>query len=572
MGVLQNKLKNLKIASKMRAYRLCVNVLILLMGSAIFALVLMLQTKTTEITEIWSPSLQYVQELNILTSDYRLKQYQHLSSTENASMRACEEELSQLELKIETVSAEFEKLLVSEQGKRDFANVKTKWNAYKDASENILSLSRSGQQEKALAMMIGDVYHIYSSFGESFRELNEFSQNSLEEAKEISENVFYLVCAVILVLVLFTVVFTQLIGRMIGTMIVEPVNQIEEAVGNMRLGRLSYTETLSYESEDELGIVVKKLKESMNILAAYIREISDGVKKIGSGDLTMNGEEITDFLGDFSEIKTSLIYILNRFHDTVLEIQAASEQVDAGAEQVSMSAQALSQGATEQASSTEELAATVNEINIQVRESSEYARTVSAKMKEESQLMQDCTEYMDDMLAAMDEIRSSSSEIAKIIKTIEDIAFQTNILALNAAVEAARAGSAGKGFAVVANEVRSLAAKSAEASNDTSSLIEASVSAVQKGYRLAEDTAKQLEAVAESSAHTKQMVARISENAEQQAESIQMVVTGLDQIAAVVQTNSATAEESAATSEELSGQAAVLRDNIQSFRLRKGKA
>lgn len=240
-----------------------------------------------------------------------------------------------------------------------------------------------------------------------------------------------------------------------------------------------------------------------------------------------------------------------------------------GSTQVSSGAQALSQGTTEQASSIEELASTIQLISDQVRQNADSAlqaqqtiREVGGKLTKSNQEMQGLTE-------AMGEISSSSSQIGKIIKTIEDIAFQTNILALNAAVEAARAGAAGKGFAVVADEVRNLAGKSSEASKSTASLIEATISAVKGGASLADETAASLLEVVEGTQVIIAQINQIADSSAEQAASIAQVTLGVEQISAVVQTNSATAEESAATSEELSGQAQILKELVGGFKLKQ---
>ena len=236
-------------------------------------------------------------------------------------------------------------------------------------------------------------------------------------------------------------------------------------------------------------------------------------------------------------------------------------------DQVSSGAQALSQGATEQASSVEELAASINEISNNINQTAQQAQDASDKSMQVGEKAGESNNRMHDMLQAMADINASSGEIGKIIKTIEDIAFQTNILALNAAVEAARAGAAGKGFAVVADEVRNLASKSAEASKNTAVLIENSLQAVENGKRIADETAQSLEVVISDIQEASSLMGSIAKAATDQAESISQITLGIDQISSVVQTNSATAEESAAASEELSGQAQILNELVRKFRL-----
>jgi len=251
----------------------------------------------------------------------------------------------------------------------------------------------------------------------------------------------------------------------------------------------------------------------------------------------------------------------------LIQINQASDQVASGSEQVSFGAQALSQGATEQASSVEELSATIVELSGHVKVNADHAAEASRLSNDAGSGVMESDGHMKEMIEAMGDISDKSKEIGKIIKTIDDIAFQTNILALNAAVEAARAGSAGKGFAVVADEVRNLAQKSAEAAKNTTVLIEGSILAVDNGTRIVGQTAKSLQDVVVKAGNVTNKMTDIANASEQQAKAIAQVTQGIEQIAAVVQTNSATAEESAAASEELTGQAQMLKELVGKFRL-----
>ncbi len=254
-------------------------------------------------------------------------------------------------------------------------------------------------------------------------------------------------------------------------------------------------------------------------------------------------------------------------NDTLMQIDVSADQVNSGGEQVSSGAQALAQGATEQAASVQELAATINSIAEQVKTTAGHAQQAETDNRHAGEEIQVCSAHMNDLMTAMQVINDKSKEISKVVKTIEDTAFQTNILALNAAVEAARAGSAGKGFAVVADEVRNLATKSQEAAGSTTTLIDETVKAVQNGSQLSAETDESLRKVVTDSEKVLEAVSLISGATADQSDAIAQVTTGIDQISSVVQTNSATAEQSAAASEELSGQAQILKNLVNRFRL-----
>ena len=314
----------------------------------------------------------------------------------------------------------------------------------------------------------------------------------------------------------------------------------------------------------------KALNKATIVLITRLREviadITDNLGKMADGN--MAADITREYAGDFTPIKEAMVEIVSSLNFTLSQINQSSNQVLAGAEQVSIGSQSLAQGATEQASSIEELSASIMEISAHIKDNAEHAVNASTNVNHVSSEIEISNRHMSDMVTAMSQISDSSSEIGKIIKTIEDIAFQTNILALNAAVEAARAGAAGKGFAVVADEVRNLASKSAEAARNTTSLIENSMRQVENGTKIADETAKSLFNVVESAKAVSETVEKISEASNRQSDAIGQVTIGVEQISSVVQTNSATAEQSAAASEELSGQARVMKELVGKFTLR----
>lgn len=426
----------------------------------------------------------------------------------------------------------------------------------------------AGNMDKAIESVFGDSYEEQITKIASLKQefLTMLDGRAQSEVKQLE--------AIVIVLILMTVVMVAVIivlqiatFYLVRKKVLQPIIAVQKEMGEMAEGNLSSVFTLEPDTS-EIGMLVASLISTKEELRRYISDISDKLIQMADGNMNLTVE--LNYVGDFAPIKEALIHILSSLNHTLGMIRTASDQVSSGAGQVAGGAQSLSQGSTEQASAVEELAATMSEISGQIRSSADKASEASQRAAEVGAETAESNRRMQDMLSAMNDISSSSSQIGKIIKTIEDIAFQTNILALNAAVEAARAGEAGKGFAVVADEVRNLAGKSAEASKNTSVLIADSLKAVENGTRIAGETAKALEQVVEGIATVSSGIQDITGATEQQAQSISQVNVGVDQITSVVQTTSATAEESAAASEELSGQAVMLKDLVNQFKLREG--
>ncbi len=371
---------------------------------------------------------------------------------------------------------------------------------------------------------------------------------------------------VTLILIAVFLVVAGIVSAVLAGKIASPVTSCANRLKLLAEGDLD-SPVAEMKNKDETGILADATRELVSRLGMIIKDVDYVLHEMAAGDLTVSTTCDSAYVGGFKGIHEAMHQLKAQLGDTLLSISRSSGEVAAGADQVSAGAQALSQGATEQAGSIEELAATIGDISKQVEGNARSAREASNKAKEMAEELSSGKEQMLRMTKAMDEISQTSGEIGKIIKTIEDIAFQTNILALNAAVEAARAGEAGKGFAVVADEVRNLASKSGEASKNTSFLIENSYQSVQNGALIAAETKESLDRIAVSSERTVSLINEISNSSAEQAVSIGQVNQGIDQISSVVQTNSATAEESAATSEELSGQAQILKNLIDRFRL-----
>lgn len=390
--------------------------------------------------------------------------------------------------------------------------------------------------------------------------------------REAEEQINHTIWIAILVGAAFVILSLMIMTVFIRGTVSKPLSELTKLAKTMEQGRLGIGDSSSVKktkirSNDEIGVLADIFEGTIDRLKGYIGEISSILESIAEGNLTR--ETTQDYVGDFVSIQNSLNDILSKLNNTLSGIVESSESVSNGAEQMSIGAQALSQGAVEQASAVEEVDGTVRSISEQVKKTAENAEHASEKVDLVSGQILECNNKMNEMIQAMEEINESSNEIGKIIKTIESIASQTNILALNAAVEAARAGEVGKGFAVVAEEVRELAGKSAEASKSTTELIEHSISAVRDGTKIVNETAEQLQTVVSGAKEVVDTTGWIAEAARTQADSVVEVQERISQISDVVQTNSATAEESAATSQQLSSQAELLKNLVGRFRVKR---
>mgnify|MGYP003276936862 CR=1 FL=1 len=567
MAFIKKRMKNLKVPEKLRIYRICMIVLIAFMGVVSVALTMLIDSKVREMTEQNSPSLSYVQKLNTLTSDYRLKQYQYLVASDKKTLDTCEEEMEALGEKIADISNAYSELITTETQQKEFDNAKEKWAFYEEESEEIIALGRSNEDEKAAKLMLGEMYDDYKEFENNLKKLEEHEGNQLEKNTKIAKIVFIFIFAMIIVVVGISVIISSILGKTISDMIIEPVVQIQKAVGSMRIGELSKTDVLVYESEDELGTVTRKLKESMNILYAYVAEICDEVRKMAAGDLTKSGDEITDFLGDFSEIKESLIYILKDFNSTLTEIQDASEHVASNAVEISKASQSLAEGTTEQAGVIEELTATVDTVVSLASDSAKATQNAYEEIRNAADMANVEKKKMAELITEMEHITEISKEIENIITDIEDIASQTNLLSLNASIEAARAGEAGKGFAVVAGQIGKLASDSAQSAVNTRNLINKTLTEIEKGNTIAVSTSESFNQIITNMQNFAQVAQRTTENANTQADALAQIGQGIEQLSGTIQNTAAASEENTAISISLSDKSEHLHELVSKFKL-----
>lgn len=428
---------------------------------------------------------------------------------------------------------------------------------------NLLSLGTAEGNAQAFALFEEELKPLQDDTASLLIDIGNDQTALADQAAKHTTDLYHLIMALIIALAVGALIISSLVMWKLLRSITVPLNEIEQATHALAKGDFSVD--LSYDSADEFGNTCRSMEESFAKLKSIIADINHVLSALSNGDLTVDPS--VAYPGEMREIEDSIEKLIQKLNLSFGEIVGAAAQINAGAEQVSTGAQALAQGATEQASSVQELAASISDISQQVQTNSENAQKANVLAAGAGDVAQATLGDMESMIAAMKEITTTSESIGKIIKVIDNIAFQTNILALNAAVEAARAGSAGKGFAVVADEVRNLAGKSADAAKNTTELIDSTIQAVSHGEEIANKANAAFEELHKKVTEVVSTINVITEASSEQASNIQQITVGVDQISAVVQTNSATSEESAAASEELSGQANTLKQLVAQFKL-----
>ena len=559
------RIQNLKISFKLYILVGVALIGMLIIGGLSFNLMGKLNEKTSDISTSWLPSVDTARNMTATLSNIRLNELGYLTAISDKVEKSSLEYLEKEKSEMDTLLAKYEGMIDQEE-KAFYENAMSLWTQYSQADDKLITLAKNGKTKEARAILEGECVDIYNSLNSAFNEIVTYNLDGSEKETLSSERLYrnatiFQACIIILI-ILIGVFFSFVIIRGIKL----PIFEIEQAASRMAQGDLDID--ISYTSKDELGVLSDQVRELIRKLQMIIDDENKFLAQMATGDFTVDSTCETEYTGGFQPLLTSFRAIAEKLNHTILQISESSAQVASGSDQVSSGAQALSQGATEQASSVEELAATINEISEKVKQNADNARQANQMAGTVGDEMHMSNQKMQEMIQAMNDISHCSDEISKIIKTIEDIAFQTNILALNAAVEAARAGTAGKGFAVVADEVRNLAGKSAEASKNTSVLIENSLKAVENGTLIADETAKSLLQTVKGVEEVTNIISQISEASNNQAEAIAQITMGIDQISSVVQTNSATAQESAAASEELSSQSQLMKDLVGRFRLR----
>lgn len=553
--------KNLKIGKKLT---LSFSMIILLYGLTAAASLVCLRSVSARMVRLYREPFANVQTSQQLIANLQSvgKYLVMLASTED--MVDEEGYYKEILSMVEQENAELTQLsngYVS--GADKVAELETEFELLKAPRDKVIRLWRAGDDKAALEAYMEEYAPqskvVRNILAEVVQLSVEDAENSLARAQQIDRGIMT-VMAVASVLIIFSAVVLCIV---LARSVTRPIDEVRQAAGEIAEGRLDIQ--LTYTAENELGGLAQDIRSTAAALKAYLSELRRGMTALGTGHLNYHPE--IEFKGDFVAMSASLEEIGHLLRESIRQIGSSAVQVSGGADQVSVGAQSLAQGASEQAGAVQELAARINEIADGVQNNADNAVRSSQVAGQVGESLIACSGQMDEALGSIREIRANSEEINGIVAEMEEIAFRTNILSLNASVEAARAGEAGRGFAVVAGEVRRLAAQAAQSSKLTAQLVGKNTEAVASGIAAVDATAQTLSGSVEGARQVSEMMDRISALSLQQADAIDQIRRSVEAISEIVQGNSATSEESAAASEELSAQAGILKELVDKFEI-----
>ena len=558
-------IRNLKIRAKL--YLLAGLMLVGMLAVGVLSLLMIgrMNDETAEISDVWLNGVNESRMMNTIIADFCLNELRYVTATSDEKREASSANMAQLQSEMDALLLDYEKTLMEGTDRTSLEQAKKEWGNYLEIHSHLLRLGQQGRFYEARSVLDEEGKPAYDILSATFQEMTDASTMNAEQAKLSSERVYQYMICIMAVLIVALAVIGILLAMAVTRGVQAPVAEIERAAIEMAKGNLDIE--IRYQSRDELGVLSDQVRELVRKLRAIIEDENAFLAGMAAGDFTVDSSCEQEYTGGFQPLLASIRSIAGQLNRTMSRISRSADQVATGSGQVAEGAHALALGASQQASSVETLSTTAAGISAQISQTAEHAQRARSIANQVGDYMEECNGRMQRVTQAMDEITRSSNEIGKILKVIEDIAFQTNILALNAAVEAARAGDAGRGFAVVAEEVRSLAAKSQEAAEETAELIEDSIGKVNAGSKIAGETAKAMEEISKVVQESEHIINGIAESSNYQATAVAQIEQAISQVSQVVQTNSATSEECAAASEELSNQASRMREMLSIYNL-----
>lgn len=517
------------------------------------------------ITNKWMAASIVAEELNSLTSDYRMKQYAHMTSTTVEQEKGFEEEMDDILSRVEKMDASFEALIKDETELFNlFEQARTAWNDYLTECSSLIALSSAHETVQATELMLGEAKIDYDNFQNLMDQVIEKTQEASGEAVRSANATSNGTIILIIAVVVLALLGGTSVAFLVVDSIVPPLKESMRVLSAVAKGDLSVK--MGYEAEDEFGDLSRVVDGFVEELSTIIKDAGRLLNEMAQGNFNIKTNALDKYVGDYENLLLSMRSIRDRLGASMSNISESSNQVLAASEQLAMQAQALAEGATEQAGAVQELLATVDDSTNKAKQGSGKAENASRNAEEVRQQAEQSNERMREMVEAMGQMNQMAREIATIIDTIEDIASQTNLLSLNASIEAARAGEAGRGFAVVADAIGKLALQSSEAAGNTRSLIETSIQQTERGDKLAKAAEEELISVVEGVSNIVIVSEEVRISFEDQTESMKQIDEGIELISKVVESNSAAAEESSAASEELAAHAQSLNTEMSQFK------